>query len=123
MEYRARSNVLSHQILLLRTNSEQVRSITIVAHLHGIDIDVDLYGTSFWHSHYSAQYTGGIVGAMVIYGPHENADYDDDLGPIIVEDWYHEDYYDLVEQAMAPISKGLGPPVSTNNLINGKMNV
>lgn len=60
---------------------------------------------------------------MVIYGPHENADYDDDLGPVIVEDWYHEDYYDLVEQAMAPISKSIGPPVSTNNLINGKMNV
>lgn len=88
-----------------------------------INMYTDLYGTSFWHSHYSAQYTGGILGAMVIYGPDENADYDDDLGPIIVNDWYHTDYYTIIEQVMAPISKGLGPPVSNNNLINGKMNV
>lgn len=85
--------------------------------------NADLYGTSFYHSHYSAQYTGGIIGAMIIYGPHDNVDYDEDLGPVILEDWYHEDYYDLVEQVMAPASEGLLPPESTNNLINGKMNV
>ena len=28
----------------------------------------DLYGSSFWHSHYSAQYTDGVFGAMIIYG-------------------------------------------------------
>ena len=60
---------------------------------------------------------------MVIYGPHDNADYDEDLGPILLNDWYHEDYYDIIEQIMAPASKGFGPPVSTNNLIQGKMNV
>lgn len=60
---------------------------------------------------------------MVIYGPHDNADYDEDLGPILLNDWYHQDYYDIIEQVMAPISAGLGPPESTNNLIQGKMNV
>jgi len=81
----------------------------------------DLYGTSFYHSHYSAQYVNGIIGAMIIYGP-QNAQYDVDLGPIILQDWYHEDYYTLVEQVMAPASEGLLPPLSNNNLINGKAN-
>ncbi|KAK0308192.1 hypothetical protein LTR82_015646 [Friedmanniomyces endolithicus] len=81
----------------------------------------DLYGTSWYHSHTSAQYAGGLVGAMIIYGPH-NSDYDVDLGPIMLSDWYHTDYYTLVEQTMAPISAGLPPPISQNNLINGKMN-
>ncbi|TKA79175.1 hypothetical protein B0A55_03491 [Friedmanniomyces simplex] len=81
----------------------------------------DLYGTSWYHAHYSAQYAGGLAGAMIIYGPH-NANYDVDLGPIMLSDWYHDDYFTLVEQTMAPISEGLPPPVSQNNLINGKMN-
>lgn len=29
----------------------------------------DLYGTSWWHSHYSAQYNAGILGPMIIHGP------------------------------------------------------
>jgi len=61
------------------------------------------------------------VGPMIIYGPH-NSEYDVDLGPIMLSDWYHTDYFSLVEQTMAPISAGLPPPISQNNLINGKMN-
>ncbi|KAK8203149.1 hypothetical protein M8818_005374 [Zalaria obscura] len=81
----------------------------------------DLYGTSWYHSHYSAQYAGGALGAMIIHGP-TNAQYDEDLGPIILSDWYHEDYYTLVEQVMSPASANAGAPTSNNNLINGKMN-
>jgi FtsP/CotA-like multicopper oxidase with cupredoxin domain len=29
----------------------------------------DLYGTSWYHSHYSAQYAGGLIGPMIIHGP------------------------------------------------------
>ena len=36
--------------------------------------------------------------------------------------YYHQEYYTLIEQVMAPASEGLLPPVSNNNLINGKMN-
>ena len=79
----------------------------------------DLYGTSWYHSHYSAQYTGGLFGPMIIYGP-KNADYDTDLGPILLTDCFHPQYYDLVEEVM-----GTDPtkftPRSDNNLINGKM--
>ena len=79
----------------------------------------DLYGTSWYHSHYSAQYNAGIEGAMIIHGP-TNAPYDVDIGPVFLSDWYHPDYYSIVEQIVgAP-----GNPLvkSDNNLINGKMN-
>lgn len=82
----------------------------------------DLYGSSFYHSHYSAQYADGVFGPMIIYGPHDQASYDIDLGPVLLSDWYHQDYYTLIEQVMAPASEGLLPPLSNNNLINGKMN-
>lgn len=76
----------------------------------------DLYGTSWYHSHYSAQYAGGALGPIVIYGP-KLTDYDIDMGPIILSDWFHQDYFTLVNNTMA----GNIPP-SNNNLINGKMN-
>lgn len=82
----------------------------------------DLYGSSWWHSHYSAQYASGLLGPMIIHGPMDNAEYDADLGPILLNDWYHQNYYELVQQVMAPADEGLLPPVSNNNLINGKMN-
>nr|POF06253.1 oxidoreductase ops5 [Quercus suber] len=58
---------------------------------------------------------------MIIHGPTD-AHYDEDLGPVMLSDWFHRYYYDIVEQVMAPASKGLPPPFSNNNLINGKMN-
>lgn len=78
----------------------------------------DLYGSSWYHAHYSAQYAGGLFGAMIIHGP-SNADYDVDLGPILVTDYYHEDYYTLVEQVMGTDLSQVAPH-SVNNLINGK---
>lgn len=79
----------------------------------------DLYGSSWYHSHYSAQYAGGLLGPMIIHGP-KNVPYDKDLGPVFLTDWYHDEYFSIVEQVMsAPPSP---PPSSDNNLINGKMN-
>ncbi|KAI1436999.1 multicopper oxidase-domain-containing protein [Xylaria sp. CBS 124048] len=79
----------------------------------------ELYGTSWYHSHYSAQYSGGLIGPIVVYGP-SNADYDIDVGPIMVNDWLHKDYYAVVEEVMA--SGFHGRVYSDNNLINGRMN-
>ncbi|KAL6720298.1 hypothetical protein ACLMJK_002219 [Lecanora helva] len=79
----------------------------------------DLYGTSWYHSHYSAQYNAGLLGPMIIHGP-KNAAYDIDVGPVLLTDWYHKDYFSLVEQVME--TPGGPPPFSDNNLINGKMN-
>lgn len=49
----------------------------------------DLYGSSWYHSHYSAQYAGGAEGPMVIYGP-KTQPYDIDLGPVFITDYYHD---------------------------------
>ena len=78
----------------------------------------DLYGTSWYHSHYSAQYAGGLAGPMIIYGPKNKA-YDIDVGPVMLSDWYHDEYFSIVEKVVGtPPSP---PPRSDNNLINGKM--
>ncbi|KAL9011159.1 MAG: hypothetical protein Q9173_003972 [Seirophora scorigena] len=79
----------------------------------------DLFGTSWYHSHYSAQYAAGLFGAMIIHGPHENFFYDVDVGPVLLSDWYHSEYFELVKQTMTP---GARPVFADNNLINGKMN-
>ena len=76
------------------------------------------YGTSWYHSHYSAQYADGVFGPMVIYGP-SNADYDIDIGPVMLTDYYHTTYYQGLQALYEE------PPVflpTDNNLINGKMN-
>jgi FtsP/CotA-like multicopper oxidase with cupredoxin domain len=81
----------------------------------------ELYGTSWYHAHYSAQYSDGVQGAMVIYGP-KNRDYDIDLGPVMLSDLYHVPYLQTVNYTVMG-----GPPrpppniTSDNNLINGKM--
>jgi FtsP/CotA-like multicopper oxidase with cupredoxin domain len=82
----------------------------------------DLYGSSWYHSHYSAQYGAGIVGAMIIYGP-ANYDYDIDMGPVFLQDCYHTDYRQLINEVMTPnVQTSVGAGVSDNNLINGKNN-
>lgn len=64
---------------------------------------------------------GGLFGPMIIHGPR-NADYDIDVGPILLTDHYHDEYYDIVKTVMTPLDKGGNPrPSSDNNLINGKM--
>lgn len=42
----------------------------------------DLYGTSWYHSHYSAQYAGGAIGPMIIHGPN-HVSYDIGLLPYL----------------------------------------
>lgn len=56
---------------------------------------------------------------MIIHGP-KNVPYDIDVGPVLITDWYHKEYFEIVKDVMA--SPGGPPPFSDNNLINGKMN-
>ncbi|OJJ72620.1 hypothetical protein ASPBRDRAFT_150862 [Aspergillus brasiliensis CBS 101740] len=79
----------------------------------------DQFGSSWYHSHYSAQYNDGLYGPMVIYGPVQSdiGDYDYDLGPVLLSDYLHDNYYDVLVQGFKQ------PPVIVgfdNNLINGK---
>lgn len=78
------------------------------------------YGTTWYHSHYSSQYVDGTWGPMIIHGP-SNVDYDIDLGPVTLNDYYHRKEFDILKDVMGTdLSKVR--VVSDNNLINGKMN-
>ena len=56
--------------------------------------------------------------AMIIHGP-TNAPYDIDIGPVLLSDYYHTEYFKIVESVVG--SPAGPPPFSDNNLINGKM--
>ncbi|KAF9893207.1 laccase, multicopper oxidase, benzenediol:oxygen oxidorectuctase [Aspergillus nanangensis] len=47
------------------------------------------YGTGWYHAHWSLQLGDGLYGPMVIHGP-ATANYDIDLAPIFVTEWFHE---------------------------------
>ncbi|KAI0872421.1 multicopper oxidase-domain-containing protein [Hypoxylon argillaceum] len=71
------------------------------------------YGTSWYHSHFSAQYGNGVFGSIVINGP-ASLPYDIDLGPYPINDYYLDTADDLViETQHTP-----APPLSDNVLFN-----
>nr|ALR81978.1 laccase [Scleromitrula shiraiana] len=75
------------------------------------------FGTSWYHSHYSAQYGDGVVGTLIINGP-ASSNYDVDLGTYPITDWYYTPVFtlgSLIQHAQA------GPPSGDNGLINGTM--
>lgn len=43
------------------------------------------YGTTWYHSHFSAQYGDGVLGPIVINGP-TSAGYDFDMGPTTISE-------------------------------------
>ncbi|KAI1145519.1 multicopper oxidase-domain-containing protein [Nemania diffusa] len=75
------------------------------------------YGTSWWHAHYSGQYMDGAFGPMIFYGP-QHFNYDIDLGPILLTDYTHTEYFSYL-LALYHIPPDFLP--IENNLINGKM--
>ena len=78
------------------------------------------YGTSWYHSHYSSQYVDGTWGPIVIYGP-TNVQYEIDLGPVTLNDYYHRQEFDILQDVMGTNLLKVRP-ASDNNLINGKAN-
>ncbi|KAF2167126.1 multicopper oxidase [Zasmidium cellare ATCC 36951] len=87
----------------------------------------DLYGSSWYHSHYSAQYAGGLLGPMIIHGPRDNYPGGGsdvvDIGPVLVSDSYLTDYYTLVQQSESNNVAVAELVTSSNTLIQGKGNV
>ena len=51
---------------------------------------IDLYGTSWYHSHWSAQYGSGLFGPIVFHGP-KDTEYDEDLGEWLCTAEHYED--------------------------------
>lgn len=77
------------------------------------------HGSSWYHSHYSIQYSEGLLGPILIHGP-STADWDVDLGHFLLQDYYHDSVFDIAQR---PLVKSLGiPPIAVNGLINGKNN-
>ena len=73
------------------------------------------YGTTWYHSHFSLQYSDGLIGPLVIRGP-SSANWDIDLGPLTVSDWYHTPASTLFYNERVP-----GTVLSADNgLIGGK---
>ncbi|KAK0615565.1 Cupredoxin [Bombardia bombarda] len=82
------------------------------------------YGTSWYHSHISSQYTNGIVGTIQVDGP-SSYPYDTDLGTFPISDWYYDTADHIVTRMMDPTNPfrpGVpgSPPPSDNLLFNGK---
>lgn len=71
------------------------------------------YGTSWYHSHFSAQYGNGVFGSIHIDGP-SSANYDTDLGVYPIHDYYYQSADDLVILTQTAV-----PPASDNILFNG----
>ncbi|KAK9419657.1 putative Cupredoxin [Seiridium unicorne] len=71
------------------------------------------YGTSWYHSHTSAQYGNGVWGPIQIEGPASD-NYDIDLGVFPINDYYYDSADDLVL-----LTQRAGPPSSDNILFNG----
>ncbi|KAL2268855.1 hypothetical protein VTJ83DRAFT_3701 [Remersonia thermophila] len=82
------------------------------------DFIADMYGSTWYHAHYSSQYTGGLIGPIVVHGPTSQR-YDIDVGPILLHDWHHKEYFQIVKEMLTPNGGG-GATRSDNNLINGK---
>ncbi|GME46776.1 Laccase-1 precursor [Neofusicoccum parvum] len=75
------------------------------------------HGSSWYHSHYSVQYSDGVLGGIIINGPAD-ANYDEDLGVYMLSDWYYTPSFALAEAAKHSTT---GPPKADNGLINGTM--
>ncbi|KAF4543877.1 putative multicopper oxidase protein [Lasiodiplodia theobromae] len=71
------------------------------------------YGSSWYHSHFSLQAWNGVFGPIVIHGP-ASANYDEDIGPVMLSDWSHQTADELYTYAQTQ-----GPPELNNALING----
>lgn len=71
------------------------------------------YGSSWYHSHFSAQYGNGVVGTIQINGP-ASLPYDVDLGVFPITDYYYKPADQIVID-----TRTQGPPPSDNVLFNG----
>jgi FtsP/CotA-like multicopper oxidase with cupredoxin domain len=56
----------------------------------------------------------------VVHGPSAEQ-YDVDLGPVFLTEWYHKDYLELADDVVGT-NQTLWKPFADNNMINGKMN-
>jgi FtsP/CotA-like multicopper oxidase with cupredoxin domain len=76
------------------------------------------HGTTWYHSHFSSQYGEGAFGPLIIDGP-ASSNYDEDLGPYMVNDYYYQTAWQLSLQSHNNLQMGQPPPPADNLLVNG----
>ncbi|KAF1808399.1 laccase [Eremomyces bilateralis CBS 781.70] len=76
------------------------------------------FGTTWYHSHHSAQYGDGAVGTLIINGPAA-ANYDIDLGTYSVTDWYYPTAFQINAISHQNLQVQAPPPPGDTILING----
>ncbi|OOF96743.1 multicopper oxidase [Aspergillus carbonarius ITEM 5010] len=77
------------------------------------------YGTTWYHSHYSLQYSDGVLGPLTIHGP-TSADYDKAIDPIIFTDHNHRSaFQEYYQEQFATANLSRVPPKQTSILLNG----
>ncbi len=79
------------------------------------------YGTYWYHSHYSTQYTDGTLGPLVIHAPDEakvRPLYDNEQ-VLLIQDWYHDPSPISLEAYLAPDNENT-EPIPDNGLVNGR---
>ena len=77
-----------------------------------------------YHSHFPSQYANGLLGPIVVSGP-ASANYDIDLGPFVISDWYYGAAHQIAHRVNSPTNPYIpgfpgSPPPSNNILFNGK---
>lgn len=76
------------------------------------------FGTTWYHSYFSAQYGDGAFGAIVTNVP-ASSKYDYDLGPYILTDWYYKTSWQQGLLAHNNLQAGRPLPNAKTVLING----
>ena len=82
--------------------------------MHTYKFRVTQYGTAWYHSHYSLQYSDGLAGPMTLHGPSA-ADYDEAIAPMMFNDWSHESAFQDHFQERHGVQ-----PTMVTNLLNGR---
>lgn len=78
------------------------------------------FGTFWYHSHVSTQYTDGLVGPFIVHSPSEanvRSTYDYDQ-VVLIQDWYHDLSTDLLPAYLASGNEN-AEPIPDNGLIQG----
>ena len=76
------------------------------------------HGTTWYHSHFSSQYGEGAFGALVINGP-ASANYDIDLGPFVINDYYYQTSFQVASIAHQNLQNRAAPPPADTVMVNG----
>ncbi|KAK1147796.1 hypothetical protein N8T08_000309 [Aspergillus melleus] len=80
------------------------------------------YGTTWYHSHYSLQYTDGVLGPLTIHGP-ASGNFDNAIDPFIMGDHNHRSaFQDYYQEQFSNSKKNRPPPKMSSIIINGKGN-